>query len=233
LPGVLWSVRLAHPLLWNIANITESRAVWDVKPLLVPFRQGSVLKAVEVMILHSIAKIEVYSTSNLGASNCPLLPQAEQITKENEMRHYPHKSFTKMDESGNQENQVCVQIANPNLIVEKQALNKRMNRNPETPKPLLKKSSKMTISLALGSGKLYPKGALQPPSSWLCKSPISKSSLMESLVDLDFFYSFAIVSDLFLESLLAISLWRMRTRSNWLLGGKEDEGERLVHATTG
>ena len=49
------------------------------------------------------------------------------------MRLDPRKSFTKMDKSGNQENRVWVQIANPNLIVEKQALKKQMNRNPKTP----------------------------------------------------------------------------------------------------
>jgi hypothetical protein len=35
-------------------------------------------------------KIEVYSTCNLGASNCSLLPQTEKIAKKIEMQLYPN-----------------------------------------------------------------------------------------------------------------------------------------------
>ena len=38
-----------------------------------------------------------------------------------------------MNEGGNKKNRVEVQVADPNLIIKKQALQKRMNRNPKTP----------------------------------------------------------------------------------------------------
>jgi hypothetical protein len=59
---------------------------------------------VQVAILHSITKVEVYSTCNLGASNCSLLPQAEKITKKIEVRLYANIGLAQMDKSGDKEN---------------------------------------------------------------------------------------------------------------------------------
>jgi len=49
----------------------------DVETPLVPLGEGGVPWAAEVAALHPVVKIEVYSTCNLGASNCSLLPQIE------------------------------------------------------------------------------------------------------------------------------------------------------------
>jgi hypothetical protein len=51
--------------------------------------------------------------------------------------------LTKMDENRTKEDQVGMQIAYSNLIIQAETLHKRMDQNPKTP---LKKSSKMTIS---------------------------------------------------------------------------------------
>jgi len=74
-------VRPADPLLGDIAHVAErgaARLFPHIEPLLVPFGERSVLRAVEVPVLHSITQIEVYSTCNLGASNCSLLPQKKR-----------------------------------------------------------------------------------------------------------------------------------------------------------
>ena len=41
--------------------------------------------------------------------------------------------FAKMNESGDKEDRVGMQIANPNLVVKTKPLKKRMNRNPKSP----------------------------------------------------------------------------------------------------
>ena len=87
-----------------------------------------------------------------------------------------------------------MQIANPDLIVQKKPLKKRMNRNPKT--PLNEILDEVGVAL--------PSGALQPPSSGLCSSPISTRSPRDFVVLRDFFHSLAISSALFLESLFAI-----------------------------
>jgi len=69
--------------------------------------------------------------------------------EEVEMRLNTNKRLTELNEGCNKQNGVQVQIADPNLIIKKQPLKKRMDRHP---KPLLEKSSKTTISPARGSG---------------------------------------------------------------------------------
>jgi hypothetical protein len=46
---------------------------------------------------------------------------------------YTHKSFAKMNEGRNMKNGIGMQIANPNLVIQKWTLEKRMNWDPETP----------------------------------------------------------------------------------------------------
>ena len=132
LTGELWAVCPTDPLLGNVPHVTErgaARLFPDVEPLLVPFGERSVPRTVEIPVLHPVTKIEVYSTCNLGASNCSLLSQTEKI----EVRLYPNIGLAQMDKSGNKKNQVRVQIADPDLIVKKKPLEKRMDRNPKTP----------------------------------------------------------------------------------------------------
>jgi hypothetical protein len=54
-----------------------------------------------------------------------------------------------MNEGGDEKNRVRVQVADPDLIVKKKALEERVDRNPKAP---LEKSSKTMISPARGSG---------------------------------------------------------------------------------
>ena len=91
----------------------------DVEPLLIPFGERSIPRAVEIPVLHPVAQIEVYSTCNLGASNCSLLPQTEKVAEEIEVRLYPNIGLAQMDESRNKKNGVRVQIADPDLIVKR------------------------------------------------------------------------------------------------------------------
>jgi len=104
---VLWTVRPADPLLGDVAHVAErgaARFFMDVEPLLVPFGERSVLWAAEVPVLHPIAQIEVYSTCNLGASNCPFLPQTEKIAKKIEVRLYSNIGLAQMNKGGKKEN---------------------------------------------------------------------------------------------------------------------------------
>jgi len=80
LTSILWTIYPANPLLRNIADVVErgaARLLPDVEPPLLPLDEGGVPWAAEVTVLHPTVKIEVYSTCNLGASNCSLLPQIE------------------------------------------------------------------------------------------------------------------------------------------------------------
>ena len=45
----------------------------------------------------------------------------------------PHKRHTEVNEGRHTKNRVRVQIANPDLIVKEQTLEKRMNQHPKTP----------------------------------------------------------------------------------------------------
>jgi len=64
------------------------------------------------------------------------------------MRLNTNKRLIEVNEGGNKQNGVWVQIADPDLIIKKQPLKKRKDRHP---KPPLKKSSKTAVSPARGS----------------------------------------------------------------------------------
>jgi hypothetical protein len=116
--------------------------------------------AVEVPVLHSIAQIEVYSTYNLGASNCSFLPQEKKKAEEIEVRLYSNRGLAQIDKCGDKKNRVRVQIANTDLIVEKKTLEKRMNGNPKTP---LKENLEDNNLPGAGVGVALP--LWRPPSS--------------------------------------------------------------------
>jgi len=60
------------------------------------------------------------------------------------VRLYPNIGLAQMDKSGNKKNRVRVQIADPNLIVKKKPLEKRMDRNPKTPLEKIFKNNDLT-----------------------------------------------------------------------------------------
>jgi hypothetical protein len=84
----LWTLILGYSLVWNIPDVAQCSVVGlfaNVKPLLVPISERGVLGTAQVLLLHPILEHEVHSTGNFGAALGPLLPQAEQISKEVEM----------------------------------------------------------------------------------------------------------------------------------------------------
>ena len=94
-----------------------------------------------------------------------------------------------------------MQIANPDLIVQKKTLKKRMNRNTKAPLNEIFKNDDLTGARV---GVALPLRC--PPAAELCavRSPISTRSPRDFVVLRDFFHSLAISSALFLESLFAI-----------------------------
>jgi hypothetical protein len=54
-----------------------------------------------------------------------------------------------MNKSGNKKDGVGMQVANPNLIIEKQTLEKEMNWNPETPLKEVFENNNLTSSWIL------------------------------------------------------------------------------------
>ena len=105
--GEVWAVCPADPLLEDVAHVAErgaTRLFPDIESLLVPLGKRSVPRAVEVPVLHSITQIEVYSTCNLGASNCSFLPQAKKIAKKIEVRLYPNIGLAQMNKGGDKKN---------------------------------------------------------------------------------------------------------------------------------
>ena len=133
-----------------------------MEPLLVPFGEGSVPWAAEVPVLHPVAQIEVYSTCNLGASNCSFLPQTEKIAEEVEVRLYSNIDLAQVNERRNEENGVQVQIANLDLIVEKKPLKKRMDGNPKAPLEEILKNNNLT-----GTGVRVALPIWRPPAAEL------------------------------------------------------------------
>jgi hypothetical protein len=92
----------------------------------------------------------------------PLLPQAEQISKEVEMGLDSPIRLTKVDKNRNKENRVGMQIANPNLVIQTETLEEWMDRNPKTPLEEIFKDNYLT---RLGIGVAI--AARWPPSSKL------------------------------------------------------------------
>ena len=60
------------------------------------------------------------------------------------MRLYSNIGLAQVNEGRNEENGVRVQIADPDLIVEKKALKKRMDGNPKTPLEEILKNNNLT-----------------------------------------------------------------------------------------
>jgi hypothetical protein len=89
-------------------------------------------------------QIEVYSTCNLGASNCSFLPQTKKVAKKIEVRLYSNIGLTQMDEGRDKKNGVQVQIAYLDLIVKKKTLEKRVDRNPKAPLEKIFKNHDLT-----------------------------------------------------------------------------------------
>ena len=77
-------------------------------------------------------------------------------------------SFTEMDEGGNKENGVGVQIADPNLVVGTEALEEWMHRNPKPPLKEVFENNDLT-SMGVGEAlslRSTPSGEgllMQPP----------------------------------------------------------------------
>jgi hypothetical protein len=105
----------------------------DVEPFLVLVDEICVPRTVEVLLFHSVPERQVHSACDFGAALRPFLPQAEKISKEVEMGLDSPIRLTKMDENRNKEDRVGMQIANSNLVIEAETLQKRMDRNPKTP----------------------------------------------------------------------------------------------------
>ena len=106
-----------------------------------------------------------------------------------------------MNESGNKKNGVGMQIADPNLVIQKKALMKWMNRHPKPPLEKIFKNNDLT-----SSGIRVTLPFWLPPAAKLLV--MQKPHLGEVIEGprgaLGFFRSLAIISALFFELLFAI-----------------------------
>jgi hypothetical protein len=106
LPDQLWSLILGYSLVCNVLDVAQRSTVGfftDVKPLLVPISKRSVPGAVEIFLLHPMPKGQIHYAGDFGATLGPLLPQAEQISKEVKMGLDSPIHLTKVDENKNKE----------------------------------------------------------------------------------------------------------------------------------
>ena len=71
----------------------------------------------QVLGLHFVTEVEVHTSGYLRAA-ASFLQQTEKMAKEVEMGLKAAICFAKMNESGDKENRVGMQIANPNLVVQ-------------------------------------------------------------------------------------------------------------------
>ena len=76
------------------------------------------------------------------------------------MRLYSNIGLAQVNEDRDEENGVWMQIANPNLIVEKKTLEKRMDGNPKTPFEEILKDKNLT-----GAGVEVALPFWRPPSA--------------------------------------------------------------------
>ena len=100
----------------HVAQCDRVRLFTDVEPPLVPVDQRCVPGAVQVLVLHPVMQIEVHTSGYLRAA-ASFLPQTEKMAKEVEMGLEAAICFAKMNEGGDKEDRVGMQIANPNLVV--------------------------------------------------------------------------------------------------------------------
>ena len=77
-------------------------------------------------------EVEVHTSGNLRSA-ASFFPQTKEMAEKIKMGLEAAICFPKMNESGDKEDQVGMQIANPNLVVKTEPLKKRMNRNPKSP----------------------------------------------------------------------------------------------------
>ena len=80
----------------------------------------------QVLGFHTVAQIQVDASGYLRAT-APFLPKTEQVAKEVEMGLEATIRLTEMDEGGDKENRVGMQIANPNLVVQAETMNERVH----------------------------------------------------------------------------------------------------------
>ena len=110
--------------------------------------------------------------------------------------------FAKMNESGDKEDRVGMQIANPNLIVQTEALKERMYQNPKSPFKKVFKHHDLTwlwigVPLVLRRMPSYELLVVEYPH-------VTRSSMVCSLL-FDFHHSFSMTPIFFYASLFAIS----------------------------
>ena len=77
-------------------------------------------------------EVEVYTPGYLRTT-ASFLPQTEKMVEKIEMGLETAICFAEMNKSGDKEDRVGMQIANPNLVVKIEPLKKRMYRNSKTP----------------------------------------------------------------------------------------------------
>ena len=112
-------LRPAGLLLRNEPHIAQCDHVWlfaDVEPLLVPVIKRCVPRAVQVLGLYPITKIEVH-TSGYLRSTASFLSQSEKMAKAVEMGLEATICFAKMNEGGDKKNRVGMQVVNPNIVI--------------------------------------------------------------------------------------------------------------------
>jgi len=142
--------------------------------------------------------------------------------EEIEVRLYSNIGLAQMDKCGDKKNRVQVQIANPDLIVEKKTLEKRMNGNPNTPLKEILEDNNLT-----GAGVAVALSLRRPPSS---KFLIVQKPLFDKVIE-----GSCVASGLFpflghhLGSLLGIALhhfgsWRLSSLALRFEGEGKDGG---------
>ena len=138
--------RPAVLLLRNESHVAQCDRVWlfaDVEPLLVPVIKRCVPRAVQVLGLHPVAKVEVHTSGYLRAT-ASFLPQTEKMAKEVKMGLEAAMRFAKMNEGGDKKNRVGILIANPNLVIQTEPLKERVHWNPKTPLEEIFKNHNLT-----------------------------------------------------------------------------------------
>ena len=111
--------------------------------------------------------------------------------------------FVEMSKSGDKEDRVGMQIANPNLVVKTETLKKRMYRNPKSSLKEVFEHHDLTwlwigVPLALWRTPSYELLVVEYPM-------VMRSSMVCSLL-LDFHHSFAMTRAFFYASLFAMNL---------------------------
>jgi len=125
-----WLLRPAILVLHNLIDVASNgrMTLLHIKPPGIPPLQRGIQQHSNVLAHHPIMELQIYTTDHFGTAPALLL-QLEQVSEEVEVGKNSKKRLTKLDENGDVQDGVGMQIAQAHSPILQQIAQERMNRN--------------------------------------------------------------------------------------------------------